>query len=200
MRHSSPPALFGLLLVLGGLPAAARVKAPTISELVRAADAVVIGRVVEVEEIKGERIAWVEVVQQLLGEPLDRFALRADPTWACDISDAEPGEMALLFVHRHDFDGSFDTDGMLGMVLPARGVPASLETALGRRRGGLPLMDIVYSGRGRLPIRWVQGNEQVEYSEVRLAEDVRMLTVSWSSSRFARLDDVLDRVREAAAR
>ena len=91
--------VLGAVLLLSASPAIAKVASVSLPELVQLSDQVVIGRVLRLHRVSGLQIAEVEVVETLKGDSrVSRVFFLAQPTWICDITEAEPEETALLFL------------------------------------------------------------------------------------------------------
>src|SRR6266446_4996845 len=101
---------------------------------------IVLARVVEVNTVKGVKIARVKVLETYKGKGVNELLFLAQPTWTCDIAEAVKGETALLFLTT--YVGGRDIFGRL----PTR---KELEGA-GIRQ---PMFLIPDSGRGRMPLR-----------------------------------------------
>jgi hypothetical protein len=166
------------LLALAGSPpppTPAKVASITLEDLIRFSDAVVVGRVARLEVVHrpSNDLGWaaepsrrlgaeipfaeVEVLEVLKGAPdLRRLIYLAAPTWTCDITSAELGETALLFLG--DASQSELFDGGL-----RRRVRASFPDGA--------WMEVMWSGRGRMPL-WSVGDAQhaVYWTDVRLPE------------------------------
>jgi hypothetical protein len=171
-------------VLLAGL-ANAKVAATTLAELAKRADQILVGKVVALHNPGGHRVAEVEVVRVIKGPPtLEAFFVLAEATWTCDISEAKKGETALFFLAPgEDFEAS-------------RG----FWRALDRLRRGAPFFQIEWSGRGRMPLRQVDGVDFVTLwtSDVRLPKAIE--TVDGPEAEYAsfirsvRLDDILAEV------
>ena len=118
--------------------------------LVRAADRIVVGRVVEVHEIESQgrpRVAEVEVLRRLTGPEGKRLFVLASGTWVCDESRAVAGERAVFFLRPIPNIDLADTG-----LAPWTEDPAFL-TRVKTLRGEAPFLRIAWSGWGRMPIR-----------------------------------------------
>jgi hypothetical protein len=105
-------------------------------QLVARSNLIVLAKVSKLEdapaEIKTEddraftrvKVATAQVTETWKGTPLRDVRYVASPLWTCDISDADKGERAVLFLVKR-------TDS--------------------------PIMTIAHSGRGRMPLRQVEG-------------------------------------------
>src|SRR5215217_3535256 len=142
MRWKALP-LFALFLGLA-LPGSAKVGSILLDEMIDASDVVVVARVDAVSRTFlsfGQRYARAQVLEVWKGEPGPEVQFLASPTWTCDISDAESGETAVLFL----------------------------------KRSGSNYV-IAQSGRGRLPIREIEGQLYgTIWPEVRLPAGARTL-------------------------
>jgi hypothetical protein len=76
----------------------AKVSSTTLVELIASSDLVVLGQVVEVEKVDSEPVATMQVTEVWKGrsEPRIRYDVRR--AWACDVSDAQVGETAVIFL------------------------------------------------------------------------------------------------------
>lgn len=119
-------ALALFVFLLGpALPGRAKVASIPLDEMIDASEVVVVAQVESVSRtfiFFGSRYAQAKVLEVWKGNPGAEIEFLASPTWTCDISDAEVGETAVLFLER---SGSSYV--------------------------------IAHSGRGRLPIRQIEG-------------------------------------------
>ncbi len=128
------------------VPAQARVARTTLVDLARNADAIVIARVEGVPSFDGLPVARAvptRVLKGNLGQGPLHFV--AGPTWSCDMSTAVRGETVLLFLNRAETDRF----SRKGYRQPGARVPVK------------PLYTLAHSGRGRMPLRTVQGRTHV---------------------------------------
>ena len=91
---------FGCSLLLPGSEAGAIIETPTIAELAKTSDVIVLARV---ESVTGhpsdlDRRAKATVTEVWKGPKTASVEFLASPTWVCDISDAKPDETVLLFL------------------------------------------------------------------------------------------------------
>lgn len=124
-----------LLAGLGSSPSSAEATPIALRDMVRTADAALIGTVTEVVSVEDERFARVLVERSLKGEFAagSSVVVNATPTWTCDVTHAEKGERLLLLLQSA---GSDETQ------LPPR--PKSIQ--------GLPLLSVLRDGRGGIHV------------------------------------------------
>ena len=158
----------------------ARVAPTDFSTLVRKADVVVLGKVVRVETINGVKIARVKVLETYKGRKLDVLSFVAQPNWTCDISDAVKGETALLLLHLYT---NLRKTSEPALFSP-RSSPAELEA------GGAvkPIFLLMDSGRGRMPLRTITGQQYVTLwvDDVRLPASIRTVAGPQPKSSYIR--------------
>lgn len=150
-------AVASLSLVLGH-DASAKVGPTDLTSLATSSDVIAAVNVVRVHSKKGARIAEASVSRIVKGpSDLKTLYFVASPTWTCDISTAEEGENALVFLRKiKDRSSVSGRDFGYDWELPTEGYD--------------PLHKIAHSGRGRMPIREKDG---VKYAEVWVG-DVRL--------------------------
>lgn len=92
-----------LVVTLLSTRASAFVAEPTLADLVEAADLIVTGKIVRVDDGPGSlRIAQFRIDETLKGDrTLRRISVRVSPSWTCDESEGERGEQYLLFLADH---------------------------------------------------------------------------------------------------
>ncbi len=148
-------------------PPPARVSPIRFEDLVRFSDVIAVGRVVRIEEIhwsgwkSSNSWGWPEslppkvplaeltVTSVLKGGPETKTLLfLAVSTWTCDITSAEVGETALFFLQEAGQDEVFD---------------AELHRDIGRRFPGIPFMRVLWSGRGKMPLRSLPDGQYATY-------------------------------------
>lgn len=157
--------LLAALLAAAGLGAAvdARVGRISLPDLVKHSDAIVVARVDGLLSFDGLITARATAVRVLKGDaaPGASFYFVADSTWACDTSTAVRGETALLFLRRGKSDR---------VERRLIGKPAARVTAE-------PFFFIEHAGRGRMPIRRLNGQEVVTPSgEIEMPQALRQPT------------------------
>ena len=161
----------------------ARVGDIKLSELVRGSDVISTGRVTRIQAIPRapeERprppgakrsflsdwrsqaevtFAEAELVQLVKGEgAMTKVCFLAEGTWTCDISDAELNETALFFLDDLTW-------------IEAEG--PKFRASLAEFTGGAPVFCIAHSGRGRMPLRNVDGRDYATYwTEVVMPADL----------------------------
>jgi hypothetical protein len=145
----------------------AKVGSVEFSTLVREADVIVLGNVVDVTTLKGVKVARVKVLETYKGPKVDELFFLAQPTWVCDISEAVKGETALLLLHSYT-DPRSGMEKMFLAPLPSR---KELEGAA----AGKPMFLIIDSGRGRMPLRTIKGQQYATLwvGDVRLPASVQ---------------------------
>lgn len=148
--------------VVGSSANVVKVAPVTLDELVTMSDAIVIGEVERVVDVKSTFASWfapeeldlptwpiaeLKVLQTLKGDSaITKRRFAAFKTWTCDISDAKVGERALYFL------ADMDPASELGEAL----VP-EIEDEFGTREAAW----IAHSGRGAMPLSTVDGREYV---------------------------------------
>ncbi len=179
-----------LLLVALAASVEAEVAATALEALATRAEQVVLGRVIAVHTLAGHEVAEIEVLRVLRGAAdLERVYVHAQPTWTCDTSEAEVGETALFLLAK-------------GNELKAG---RAFWRALDRQRRGAPFFLIEWSGRGRMPVRLVDGVEFVTLwtGDVRLPAGIETIPGPEPEYaafiRSARLDDVFATIESALA-
>jgi hypothetical protein len=158
----------------------ARVAPADFSTLVRRADVVVLGKVISVETINGVKIARVKVLETYKGRKLDVLSFVAQPTWTCDISDAVKGETALLLLHSYKNPRKTSEQASFS----PRSSPEELEA-----RGAVkPILLLMDSGRGRMPVRTIAGQQYVTLwvDDLRLPASVRTVVGPRPKSSYIR--------------
>src|SRR5262245_30967537 len=129
----------GIAALLGHTVAQARVAPAPLAELIAAADVIVLGADSTVDQGSKWDVAHFKVEEVLKGTPPTELLYLASPTWPCDSATAKPGERSLLLLSRPESD--------------------FLSGASPRTQKGQPVYQISWSGRGRLPIMEVAGEE-----------------------------------------
>lgn len=167
-------------------PASAKVAPTSLAELAKRAAVILVGQVAAVHELGGSRVAEVELLRVVKGYvETSRVFVFAQPTWTCDIADARKGETALFFL----------ADG--------REMKQSRQfwRELDRARGSAPFFMIEWSGRGRMPVRMVDGIEFVTLWTADVWLPTEVSTVDGPEPEYAgfirsaRLDDVVTAVQ-----
>lgn len=129
----------GMVVLLGTTAAQAKVAPTTLAELIAAADVIVLGADSTIDQGRNWDVAHFKVEEVLKGAPPAELLYLASPTWTCDIATAKAGERSLLL-----------------LSLPE---PGFRFGAPPRTQKGQPVYQITWSGRGRLPITQVGGDE-----------------------------------------
>jgi hypothetical protein len=125
-----------------GTPLEAKVRPTTLVQLARESEYIVLARVEDLLTSNGLRVAKAVPQTTLKGvEDTSAFYFVAERTWTCDTSTALKGETALLFLCRSP-GGTVERE-----LLHKPTVHVPLR----------PLFFIGHSGRGRMPLRVVDG-------------------------------------------
>jgi hypothetical protein len=139
-------ALFALFFLASADSARAKVGGMTLKEMIKYSAYIVVARVESVKVVDGIRVARAVPQQEFKGERGQKpFYFVAEGTWRCDTSTAVEGETVLLFLSRIK-DNVVKRD-MIGK--PVARVKVE------------PLFSITHSGRGRMPVRIVEGKTYV---------------------------------------
>ncbi len=181
-------------------PAAGMLRGTNLDELTRRAALIVRGRVTRVESVHGVRIAHLQVERTLKGEATADAYFVADPSWSCDISDANKGERGLYFlsVHHFSMDPVPPVDPSSGEVYIG-----GYQEAVGFRESmkamaqGRPLYDVTHSGCGRFVVHTVDGLESLMFSHVALPATVQARKLPECTSSFkdaAPVSNIIDYV------
>lgn len=179
-----------ILATCVAMPAGGRVGSTTVEELTVLAEYITIGRVSEVREVEGVRVAVLKPSKILKGGPARVFYFLAEGTWTCDISTAEPGEEILLFLLSYRFDPKPEPPGNLKPGDRRRGFkePAGFAAAIQSLSGATPFLEVAWAGRGRMPIREVDGRQYATLwtGDVRLPEGISTIDGPQSQRSFIR--------------
>jgi hypothetical protein len=136
----------------------AKVAGVSLAELVQLSDEVVVGKVLRVHQVSGLRIAEVDVVETLKGQSaIPTLFFLAQPTWICDITEAEAGETALLFLQKSD--GALALESMPPGDGEFRKAPRGFRRQLDRLRRDAPFFVVAQAGRGHMAVRSVEGQQ-----------------------------------------
>lgn len=81
-----------------------KVAATSLRELADNADLIVIGRVTRVVQVKGVRVAEVQVANTIKGATHSLVYYLAQPTWTCDTTGSVVGEETIFFFDEYRFD------------------------------------------------------------------------------------------------
>lgn len=134
------------ILMLSASAAIARVPSIWLAELIKGADCIVLAKVDGLLAYEDLTVARAVPIRTLKGDAeAKRFYFVAGRTWACDVSAAERGEIALLFLTRAKSERV--SRHLLGK--PAARVSVK------------PLFFIAHAGSGRMPLRTVKGQPHV---------------------------------------
>ncbi len=197
-------ALLPIVLSFSGSSAPKVAKCP-LKDLTRFADAIFVGRVEEVLMVvqpdhRSEYdsadplpycslipIAKVSVQRPLKGVKRGEVAhYLAMSTWICDTTTADTGETALFFLERSDW---------------ADQLTATFRSNLKRRTGEPTTHLLGHVGRGRMPLRIVDGEEYVTFrTDIVLPEDLATIDgpgpKKRSFIRSIRLESLVERLQQ----
>ena len=136
-----------LLILLAVAPEPFKVAAIPLKDLVAQSPLIVVAHITRVDNVGDLAVARVSVDQVVKGDPdLKTLAVVAAKTWTCDISHAEAGEAALLFLSAGE-----SLDMTRGALKRAR-VDMAPQ----------PLYVQAHSGRGRMPIHMGSSDSHVQ--------------------------------------
>lgn len=152
-----------------------KVAATTLHDLTAGSGLIVIGRVTRSLEVKGVRVAEVQVTSTLKGSAYPTIYYLAQPTWICDITSGTVGEEALFFFTAYAFDPEpasmayVRSAGSSGAYRVESGTAPSGEfkEPLGFHReisslvGSGSFWQVSWSGRGRMPIREIHATKYI---------------------------------------
>jgi hypothetical protein len=173
-RRLSTHILMGVVLAIVPPLAQCKVIRASLSDLVGAADQIVIGRVVAVDLVEGVKIATFEVEAILKGAELGHLYFLASPTWACDITDAELGEHVLLFLVKHTFGPRPE----FAFTEPPGLRTDVFKAEMSSRSGIDQFFEISWSGRGRMQLTVRDGIEYVQAGAARLPKWIASISIS----------------------
>ena len=115
----------------------------SLAEMIKYSDCIVVGKIVRTK-INRKNIAEIAVSQNLKGDSsLRRVRFSSAPLWACDVSAAVENEQGLFFLQKDPF-----------------GDPALRALPPGEH-DGVPLFFLAHSGRGRIIIQNLDGEDYV---------------------------------------
>jgi hypothetical protein len=147
----------------------------TLKELATSADLIIVGKVTRVIEVKGLRVAEVQVGATVKGKSLNTIYYLAQSTWVCDTTSATVGEETLFFLNRYRFDpepaamayvkptgtvGVYtveDGAGPVGTFKEPQGFREQIRTLAGNGY----FWQVSWAGRGQMPIRDLHGTKYV---------------------------------------
>ena len=152
-------AFSGALSLVSESSLCASVGPTTLKKLTMGAEYIVAGRVTSVIEIKGVWVATLRPNRILKGIEVPEIVFLAQATWTCDISGAEQGEEVLLFLQRYEFDPHPQPEHERNPAVWTSTFkePAGFKEAVHEIGLKAPFMVISWSGRGRMPVRYVDG-------------------------------------------
>ncbi|ABF42540.1 hypothetical protein Acid345_3539 [Candidatus Koribacter versatilis Ellin345] len=196
-----------LFALVSALPMASSVLPTTLKGLTTSAELVVVGKVSRVLKVKGVSIAEFEVSETLKGQRYEKIYYLAQPSWTCDIADAIVGEKSLLFLEHYAFRPPVEVveEPKAGVVSLDR-FSSEFEEPRGFREGVMeltgntPFFEIHWSGRGRMPIRTVNGRELATLwvGDVALPKDIHTFAgpePKYSFIRSVALAEIVEFVR-----
>ena len=197
MKRHWLAAILGIF-VLSAVAGNAKVARVSFDELAKGSDTIVIGKIIETQEIEGVTVARVQVGQVLKGPNRRELTYLAQPTWICDITSAVRGETVLLFLYKErKFDSSMPDDGFISF-----GYPKKFEDSL-KKVGINELYGVMHSGCGRMPIRSINGElfATLWVGDVQLPQDIQTVAgpgKKYSFIRSIRLADLLRMIQPIA--
>jgi hypothetical protein len=170
----------------------ARIGPIDFASLVRGSDLIVLGEVLDITTIKGVKFARINVLETYKGTKVHELFVLAQPTWVCDISDANKDERALFFLYPYT-----DTREGLDKLSSFRSVSRKDLEQAGL---GTSIFSIADAGRGRMPLRTIKGQEYatIWVWDVLLPANVHTVPGPRPQYRFirsARLIDILELTR-----
>lgn len=150
-----------------------KVAPTTLKELTAHAELIVVGKVVRVTNVKGLRVAEVQVAATIKGNSPTTIYYLAQPTWVCDTSAATIGEETLFFFSKYKFDPNpasiayVKPTGSAGRyTIQDDATPVgAFKEPIGFREQITALVDaghfwqVSWAGRGRMPIRNLHGTK-----------------------------------------
>ena len=171
----------------------------TLRELTDSAKLIVIGRVTNVRDVKGLKVAEVRVTKTLKGSPQELVYYLAQPTWICDITSANVGQETLFFFGKYRFDphpasmAYVKSTGTAGSYTIEDGAtpagafkePIGFQEAITAIVGSSPFWQVAWSGRGQMPLRHVSDEKYVTVwtGDVQLPTD--MSTISGPQRKYS---------------
>ena len=184
-RRSGWSLAFALAGALHPVEATAKVASAPLAEVVAGAAVIVVAKDVAVRKVGKVRVGRAAVVRVLKGDPhLKEVLYLADPTWACDTAEVKVGQRSLLLLRD----------------VPKPGGPLELPD-LPTRIGDQPILQIHWAGRGRMPIRRIDGQEfATVWDEVILPKEIEQRpgpNRKYEFIRSARLQDLIDAIDRA---
>jgi hypothetical protein len=167
--------------LVAAFPGEAKVGRIKLGELIRGSDCILLAQVEQMLTIDGLKVAKAVPRQVLKGSPnVTTLYFVADKTWTCDISTAQTGETALLFLVKAK------SDRIERRMIRKPTARVTLK----------PLFLIGDSGRGRMPMRTVKGRTYVTLwtGDVELPTQIRNIPgpERYSFIRSALLSDICE--------
>lgn len=140
-----------LLIIVLAISISAKVAPAPFKEVIKDSDIIVLGKVTKVMEcyqntfFDNLKLAEFEVTQIIKGKPeLRLLHFWASPTWACDISSAQDGQILLLMLDQ--------SEEMLSVTSNFSSENQILVNHLREYLQGRPTFSIAYNGGGRMII------------------------------------------------
>jgi hypothetical protein len=208
-------AMLAFLLMLFTGESFPRVAPTTLRELTGNATLIVVGKVTNVRDVKGLKVAEVRITKTLKGTPQSAVYYLAQPTWICDTTGATVGEETLFFFEKYRFDAHPASMAYVKSAGPAGSYtiedgatpagafkePIGFREALTAMLGGAPFWQVSWSGRGQMPLRNVRDAKYATLwiSDVRLPAEMSTITGpqrEYSFIRSAPLSQVLDFIQQ----
>lgn len=163
-----------------------------LQNLIKISKFAVVAKITRVIDVDGFRVAEAEVITLMKGNSeTKKVYFKAQPIWACDISNAIPNETVLLFLESEP---------------SGRDESSSFSRKLRETIGNHPFFFIAWEGRGRIPIIRKDQNDylpvNVKYADVKFPKQIRtipMLESEDGSVRLAKLHDVIAFVKKRAS-
>ena len=91
-------ALLTIAILTFATPCFADAGSMTLEDMVRRSKYIVLGKVSKVKMVDGVKLAELEVLRTLKGDPGSKLYYWASPTWMCDISNATLNEEGIFFL------------------------------------------------------------------------------------------------------
>lgn len=137
-------------------PAPAKVAPTSLDGLAGESTSIVVGTVTRVVDVVGVRIVILRVDETWKGPEAAELAFVAQPTWICDTTGGASVERGVYFLSPYDYGPDpppeWHDSSVWGSVHKH---PAGFRDGIAALNLTFPLMAVVHSGRGRMPIRSV---------------------------------------------
>ena len=195
---------------IAGFPvnSAARVMSISFDDLIKRSEYIVIGQVVSVKGVEPTKVAKVHVTRVLKGSPTQELYYLASRTWTCDISSAEVGERALFFFGKYQFAVNPKSRPVPNGNGSVR-ISGDFEEPMGFREqvqaeSRTPLLQIAHSGRGKMPLRRIDGLDFVtSWSDVLLPKEISTVAgpePKYEFIRSANLEQIIKSIEKILSR